>query len=153
MIMPLELTEQQRQAIEAQGGQPVEVVDPATNRAYLVIAKETFASLQAAVAGTPAALVEQPCTPPGVKRSRAAFLRDLPELLQNPKHDRWFALYHGDSCVRIARRYEDLLRECRRRGLQREAYYIGIIRPHEPEPEEIEHTPAEYDDAITPSQP
>jgi hypothetical protein len=72
-----------------------------------------------------------------------------PRLLRNKKHDRWFALYHGNRRIRIACRYEDLLRECRRLGIGRDAYYIGIIRPHELEPEEIDYLPSEYDEATS----
>jgi hypothetical protein len=142
--MKIELTDEQEQA--ANEGHPVEVVNPATNRAYLVIAKETIGIPRATVVSDDDAAAEEPRMPPGVERSRDAFLRDLPELLRNQKHDRWFALYHGDSCIRVARGYEDLLWECRRRGLGRDAYYIGIIRHHEPDPEEVEQPPFEYDD-------
>ncbi len=149
--MKIELTEQQEQA--ANRGLPVEVVNPATNRAYLVFAKETFEGPRAAlVSNHPAPAAVEPFPPPGVQQSRAAFLRDLPDLLRNKKHDRWFALYHGARRIRIACKYEDLLQECRTRGIGRDAYYIGIIRHHEPEPEEIEHLPFEYDEA-SPRQP
>jgi hypothetical protein len=141
--MKIELTDQQERA--AAEGHPVEVVHRATNRTYPLIAKETFQSLQGAGFGEMDQSKEDRPMAPGVQRSRAAFLRDLPELLKNKRHDRWFALYHGDACVRIARKYEDLVRECRQRGIERENYYIGIIRHYEPEPEEIEQLPAEYD--------
>jgi hypothetical protein len=140
--MKIELTDEQEQAVN--GGRPVEVVNPATNRAYVVIAKEPRESPRST--GERDRSAEEPRIPPGVERSRQAFLRDLPEMLRNKKHDRWFALYHGDSRIRIARTYEDLLRECLRRGLGREAYYIGILRHHEPEPEEVEQLPLEFDD-------
>jgi hypothetical protein len=141
--MKLELSDQQAQAVRQ--GQPVEIIDPATKGAYLVVARETFEGLRAAAGRGQSERVDDRSTPPGVQRSQAAFLRDVPELLKK-KHDRWFALYQGDACVRIARRYEDLLRECRRRGIGRDACYIGVIRHHEPTPEEIEHLPGEYDE-------
>ena len=93
-----------------------------------MIAKETFESLRAAIVGTPVTAVEQRSTPPGVERSRAAFLQALPELLKNQKHDRWFALYHGDACIRIARKYEELLLECCQRGIDRDKCYLDRKR-------------------------
>ena len=55
--------------------------------------------------------------------------------------------YHGETRIRVARSYEDLLRECRRSRIGSGECYIGIIRHHEPAPEEIELLPGEYDDA------
>lgn len=112
-----------------------------------------FFNLRAAASVGQSGAVDDRATPPGVERSQAAFLRDLPGLLKNKKHDRWFALYHGDTCLRIARSYENLLRECQRRGIQSNAFYIGIIRHHEPAPEEIEHFPGQYDNDPGPIQP
>ena len=40
--MTLELTEQQRQKVVEQGGLPVEVVDPHSQRTYVLIAREQF---------------------------------------------------------------------------------------------------------------
>jgi predicted HTH domain antitoxin len=76
--------------------------------------------------------------PPGIQRSKDAFLRDLPELLANPKLDRWWAGYHLDQRVGIARTKTELVLEIERRGIGPEDYYVGIIRDHVPEPEEIE---------------
>src|SRR5258707_13229553 len=67
MAMKIELTDQQEQA--AAQGLPVEVVNPATNRAYLMIAKETFQSLQGTVSDARGAAVDNRPIPPGVERS------------------------------------------------------------------------------------
>ncbi len=76
--------------------------------------------------------------PPGIQRSKKAFSRDLPELLANPKLDRWWAGYHLDQRVGIARTKTELVLEIERRGIAPEEWYVGIIRDHVPEPEEIE---------------
>ncbi len=75
---------------------------------------------------------------PGIQRSKEAFLRDLPDLLANPKLDRWWAGYHLDQRVGIARTKTELVLEIERRGIRPEEWYVGIIRDHVPEPEEIE---------------
>lgn len=69
--------------------------------------------------------------PPGIWRSRMALKRDLPELLANRRlYGQWVA-YHGTERIGISRRHDDLIRECLRRGLQPEDYYIGVIEPVE----------------------
>ena len=40
--MKIELTEQQRQVVQEQAGEPVEVIDPATQCAYILLAREQF---------------------------------------------------------------------------------------------------------------
>jgi len=78
-------------------------------------------------------------TPIGIARSRDAFLRDLPELLSNPKYDRWSVLYQGDKRIAIAESEAEIIRECIRRGIREEDCYIGCICPHSDEDvEEIE---------------
>jgi hypothetical protein len=80
-----------------------------------------------------------PNTPTGLVRSRDAFLRNLPTLLANPKYDRWSVAYCGDEQVAIAESEIEVVRECQRRGLHPEQYYIGGIFPHcDEEVEEID---------------
>jgi hypothetical protein len=79
-------------------------------------------------------------------RSRAAFLRDLPELLKNPKHDRWCVAYHGDERIGIAKSQMDLIRECKRRGIPVSDFFVGCIFPHGEEDEEVEFGVFEFDD-------
>jgi hypothetical protein len=40
--MPTQITDQQREAIAAQGNRPVEVVDPQSNRLYVLISREQY---------------------------------------------------------------------------------------------------------------
>lgn len=72
-------------------------------------------------------------TPIGIIRSMQAFMRELPELLANPKYDRWHVAYSGDERVGIAKSSADLMHECKRRGLPRDQFYIGIITPKDPD--------------------
>ena len=80
-------------------------------------------------------------------RSRDAFLRDLPALLAIPQYDRWCVAYCGDVRIGIAEFEVELLRECQRRGLHRDQYFIGCIFPHSNEDEEeIDFGLAEFED-------
>src|SRR5260370_2215083 len=73
-----------------------------------------------------------------LQQARASFLRGLSQLLADPRYHGWWAAYQGDQCLGISKSPQKLLREIQRRGLAMHSYYLGVIRPHEPEPEEIE---------------
>src|SRR2546427_11483201 len=86
-------------------------------------------------------------TPIGIVRSRDAFLRALPELLANPKYDRWCVAYCGDERIALAESLADVTRACRARGLSDDECYIGCVFPHSNEEEvEIEFGLVEFED-------
>src|SRR5437763_143810 len=87
-----------------------------------------------------------PNTPIGIVRSRDAFLRDLPKLLANPKYDRWSVGYCGDERFALAESLTEVRRECERRGLPRDTWYIGCICPHGGDDEEVEFGFYEFDE-------
>jgi hypothetical protein len=129
----LELSPNLQQALDANGTEPLRVVDPRTQQAYVLLRAEEYERLQSVPAPEPV-----PEVPPGIRRSQEAFLRDLPVLMANPKNrGRWVA-YHGDERIGIARDPDVLIREILRRGIPDDAYDLAVIRPHEPEPEEVE---------------
>src|SRR5205814_6300828 len=73
----IELNPEQRQAMAQ--GQPVRIIDPETQDAYVLFRAVDYARLEGALprpAGQP-----HPEIPPIVLRSEQAFWRDLPELL------------------------------------------------------------------------
>jgi hypothetical protein len=74
--------------------------------------------------------------PPGIRRSMAAFRRDLPELLKNKKLFRRWVAYHGDERIGFACSSFDLYEECARRGLKDEEFAVCWIFPEIPEDEE-----------------
>lgn len=131
----IELTDQQRQALQAEQGKPVDVVDPATKQRYVLLAHEQYERVRS--------LLEQP---PGVGeearrrigsmmlRSMQAYWRDLPELLKHRSRTRRWVAYHGDERVAFGRADVEVYQECFRRGLQRGEFYVGIL---ETEPEGI----------------
>jgi hypothetical protein len=152
----IELTDDQRQALQAEQGKPIDVVDPATHQRYVLIACEQYERVRALLEqGTGQ---ESPAAaegiPPGILRSQQAFWRDLPELLQNKRNRGKWVCYHGDERIGIGK-YEDLIRECLRRGLADDTYDLDVIEPRAIppwEPEEIEgggHEVDEIDDVST----
>jgi hypothetical protein len=62
-----------------------------------------------------------------VARSREAFLRDLPRLLEVRPRE-WVA-YHGDDQLGFAKTRTELYQACLRRGLRREEFLVCSIEP------------------------
>ena len=142
--MMLELTAQQRQVVQEQAGEPVEVIDPDTQCAYVLLAREQYERMRSLkeIEREPTYPASEDVLdiPPGILRSQEAFWRDLPHLLSQPKlRGRWVC-YHGGERIGIGT-YEELIREYGRRGIPDDAFYLGRIRPRELppwEPEDVE---------------
>jgi hypothetical protein len=136
----IELTDAQRQALQAAPGKPVDVVDPATQRRYVLLDREQYERLLPLPdqAGGPE---EDPTAgiPPGILRSMQAFWRDLPELLRTRRNRGRWAAYHGDERVGVAADDVKLIREMVRRGASADEYYLGRIEPQDQAPwEDVE---------------
>ena len=62
--------------------------------------------------------------------------------------------YHGDERIGIAARDDELIRECLRRGLGKDDYYLDIIEPMPQPPwllvEEVSYGLAEFTEEPTP---
>lgn len=146
--MPIELTEQQSQLLRQRGGQPLELVDPQTQQAYVLIAREQYEQGQHGQKSQP----QQPRTamveiPEGIRRSREALHRNLPELLNQKKLRGQWVGYHGEERIGIAQREAILLQECGRRGLRDDQYYVGWIDPSELlEEEDVDIRPQHFAD-------
>jgi hypothetical protein len=119
----IELDPEQRQAIAQ--GQPVQIIDPLTHDAYVLVRAEEYARL----AGAPQRPTGQPHPKisPLMLRSQEAFSRDLPGLLTDRRTHRKWAAYHGDERVAIARSEVDAYQECFRRGLNRGEFFVGKL--------------------------
>jgi hypothetical protein len=87
---------------------------------------------------------DEPHIPEGIRKSQEAFFRDLPELLKDRRLVGKYIAYHGDERIGIARDDAPLIRECLRRGLERDEYDIHIIEPQSPDPEEIDYPSSWY---------
>jgi hypothetical protein len=146
--MMIELTEQQRQAVQEQAGEPVEVIYPDRRCTYVIPAREQYERMRSLVENereaTQRVAEGAPSIPPGILQSQKAFWRDLPHLLSQPKlRGRWVC-YQGGDRIGIGI-YEELIRECRRRGIAA-ASYLGRIRPRELPPWEPEDVETELSD-------
>jgi hypothetical protein len=126
--MHIELTEQER--LLAQQGQPVDVIDPMTNEAYVLLARQHFepvrAQLPPPIAG--AALPEQEI-PEGIRLSQEAYRRDLPELLKQNNLARQWVAYHRHERIGIARDGQSLRKKCYKLGLAVDEFFLGWIAP------------------------
>lgn len=129
----IELNETLQEALHAQKGEPLRVVDPRTQQAYVLLPAEVYEKLRPSL--QPEAADD---TAPGIRRSKEAFLRDLSSLLADPKKLGLWTAYYGAERIGISRNPRDLIRQIARRGIRDEEFYLGVIRPHEPEPEEVE---------------
>jgi hypothetical protein len=142
----IELTPEQRRALEAQNGEPLRVIDPQTQNAYVLMPADLY---EQRVGPTPPP-AEEPefVVPPLVRRSQEAFWRDLPELLKSRRtRGKWVA-YHGGERIGIARTDDELIRECLRRGLGKDDYWLYIIEPMPQPPwltvEDVDYGLAEF---------
>jgi hypothetical protein len=139
--MPLELNEQQRRVVEEQAGRPVEVIDPNTRRAYVLIAQEQYDRVRSILQSEPVS--EAPTelsreVPPGIRRSQEAFWSDLPQLLkQNHLRGQWVC-YAGGERIGIAPTEAALIQKCLRRGLRDDEFDLDVIEPHALPPWESE---------------
>ena len=138
------LTAEQRQEIEKAGDEPVRIEDPETHTTYVLLKAEVYDQIK------PSPRYENPLAkqvPEGIRRSKEAFLRDLPELLTRKRlRGRW-VLYHGDKQVGIFRNPQKMLQEAEKLGLRIDEYYSDVITPQPSEPDdEIEHSFVEFEE-------
>lgn len=140
----IELSEAQRLALAQSPGLPLEVVDPHSRQVYVLVPVEQYQR----EAGTKPGDREDPPiqVPPLIAQGREAFRRDLPELLRDKKLRGKFIAYSGDERIGIAKDDATLIRECIRRGIADDQYYLGVIEPQTFEEEEIECGLLEFDE-------
>jgi hypothetical protein len=80
----------------------------------------------------------QGAIPAGIRASREAFLRALPDLLNTPGlRNRWVA-FHGEEQIGIADDDEPLIKACLERGLKADQYIVDLIEPKPADPEKVE---------------
>jgi hypothetical protein len=142
------LTPEQRRIVEQAGDEAVRIDDAETHEAYVLVREEVYRRLGGTV-GTQQSAGESRADHPvamheGVRHSKEAFRRALPALLAQKSLRGQWAVYRGAEQVGIARTPEVLIRECVRRGLAHDQYYLGCIRPHGGEPEEVDPSLFEY---------
>ena len=85
----IELTPEQQQALDEANGSPPVVIDPRTETTYRLVRLEKLEEF-----APPAPIVGCPEMSEGVRRSKRAIRRDLPELLANRRNRGKFVCYH-----------------------------------------------------------
>jgi hypothetical protein len=143
--MQIELTEFER--LQAQQGQPVDVIDARTNEPYILLTRQRFEQVRPMLT-PPAPPVEPPEQeiPEGIRISQEAYRRDLPELLKQKKLYRYWVAYHRNERIGVACTGKELLEKCLKRGLDDDEFYVGWIHEYgflvdeevEPRPEHYE---------------
>lgn len=137
-MTPIHLTEKQRRLVEAAQGQPVEVIDPRTCRAYVLIARDQFARVRELLDQPPPVPEGETGVSPGVRRSQESYWRDLPDLLKLKFPERQWVAYHGEQRVGFASTVAELYRECERRGIPIGEFYVDRVEPRAFPPWEVE---------------
>src|SRR6266508_5903687 len=122
--MSIELTEEQQRVVEQAGETPPRVVNPRTRETYVLVRADVYERLWPAPQVGPGGGGAEVEIPPGIRRSQEALRRDLPKLLADKKLFHQWAAYHGDARIGIAPSEATLLKECLRRGLCDDEYYI-----------------------------
>jgi hypothetical protein len=130
------LTPEQRRLVEQAGDLPVRIEDPAMRQSYVLIRADVYERVRDVIEPRS---YEELHVPEGVRKSQEAFFRDLPELLNDRKLKGRYVAYHGNERIGIAMDDVPLIRECLRRGLNRDEYDVLIIEPQSREPEEIDY--------------
>jgi hypothetical protein len=129
-MITIELTDAQRQALQADPGKLVDVIDPTTQQHYVLLAQADYERVRALLEqGGPEPDDVAAEVSPGTLRSQQAFWRDLPALLRDKRHCGQWVAYHGDEQIGIATTKTELIREVLRRGIPRDDYYVGRIQP------------------------
>ena len=132
MMYPL--SESLQKALDLHPGEPLRLVDPRTETAYLLVRADEYS---AAGHGQDAREAEIGLAP-ALRQAREAFLQQLPQLLADEGRAGWWAAFHGAQCLGVRRTPQELVREIQGRGIPAGECYLGVIRPHDAEPEEVE---------------
>jgi hypothetical protein len=138
----VELTPEQRRLIEEAGDRPVHIEDPALERTYVVIRADVYERIRDLL--EPKSVVGLQ-VPEGIRRSQAAFFRDLPSLLKDRGMLGKYIAYHADERVKVGQSQTEVVRECLKRGLSDDDYDVFIIEPQSPEAEEVDYPSAWYE--------
>jgi hypothetical protein len=136
----IELSAEQRQAIAQ--GEPVRVIDPLTQDAYILLRAEVYECLSG-ISPQPGYHQPNPEISPQMLRSQQAFWQDLPELLKKKRNRGKWVAYHGKQRIALGRTDVDAYQECFRQGLKRGEFYVGKV---EADPEGIPPWGRRYSD-------
>jgi hypothetical protein len=135
LMAEIELTDAQGQALRAEEGKRIDVVDPTTRERYVLLPHEDYERVRDLLHPSSRPSPEpSPQIAPLMVRSMQAYWRDLPELLKlKSRRCRWVA-YYTDERIGLGRTQAELCEEAFRRGLGPNDFYVGLL---EADPEGI----------------
>jgi hypothetical protein len=140
--MRIELTGEQRDQLKKQPNKAITVVDSDTKEVYVLMQTEMYRFLISQQPPNGKVVVDYtvglPPVPEGIRKSREAFLRDLPRLLEDKRFKEKWVLYRGEERLGVASTEKELIRKCKKLGLQPSEYWTDKVVYHQPEPEEID---------------
>ncbi len=137
--MRIHLTEEQRQLLATHPDAPLRVVDDETKQPLVILRADHYERIRPPLDTSDAQPSRIPAeVPEGIRRSKDAFLRDLPELLKNRKRRGQWVAYHGEKRLGFAPTQAALYQRYLRKGLSSDDFYVGKIATHVPEPETID---------------
>ena len=97
------------------------IEDPALAPRYVVIRADVYERIRDLL--EPKSVVGLQ-VPEGIRRSQAAFFRDLPSLLKDRGMLGKYIAYHGDERVKVGLSQTEVVRECLTRGLSDDDYDV-----------------------------
>jgi hypothetical protein len=152
----IRLTDEQLQAIERSGEQPLTAIDPRTNTAYVLIRADVYRDAASLLDQAPPPRSRESAgqVAPIMLQSQQAFWRELPELLKLKSRKRQWVAYHGNERVTVGRTDVEVYQECLRRGLRRGEFYVASIGERDTPPwavEPIEESLYEWSDEPLPT--
>jgi hypothetical protein len=140
--MGIELTNEQRDQLRNQSYKAVTVFDSDTKEVYVLMRTEMYRYLISHQPPNGKVVVDYtvglPPVPEGIRKSREAFLRDLPQLLGDNRFKEKWVLYRGAKRLATASTHDELMDVCEKHGLKADEYWTDKVVYHQPELEEIE---------------
>jgi hypothetical protein len=136
----IELTAEQRQTLGEPNGRPVNLVDPQTQRSYVLVEHEEYERLEALRAKEPerSSVLDTSDVPPGIRASQEAYWKDLPELLQRKSKKRQWLAYHREQRVGFAATVAELYQKCAQLGIPNCEFYVDRAESRELPPWAVE---------------
>ena len=139
----MELTAELQKALDESGGKPPVMVDQRTQQTYVLIRSEEYERL------TGGPIQDQTSgVPEGIRLAKAAFRRDLPELLANRRMRGKYVCYQRDKRVIVGKDYLGVIAEVVRLNIPEEDYIVASVEPGawSEEEEEVDRTFVEFDE-------
>ena len=83
--------------------------------------------------------------PEGIRRARAAFIRDFPALIANRRTRGKYVCYHNEECVAVTKNYRAMIDEVNRKNIPENASLILQVTPGEDREQQLIADEADID--------